>query len=151
MTRQASGILRRRIHLADRSRRTPTTAYGRVEDAYDADGNETVTSYAVNSAGLTTGVQVAAPSTTYTSSSGTVTTTHVSSETLDPTRGLTLTSTDQNGVVTTARLRRTRPPHQRMEELPACRRYRQRHLRLHGVRLHGSVCNSALPASSPRR
>jgi RHS repeat-associated protein len=77
-------------------------AYGRVEDAYDADGNETATSYTVNSAGLTTAMQVAAPSTTYTNSSGTVvTTTHVSSETLDPTRNLVLTSTDQNGVVTT--------------------------------------------------
>jgi len=76
--------------------------YGRVEDAYDADGNETVTSYTVNSAGLTTGIQVAEPSTTFTNSSGTVvTTTHVSSETLDPTRNLVLTSTDQNGVVTT--------------------------------------------------
>jgi RHS repeat-associated protein len=76
--------------------------YGRVEDAYDADGNETVTSYTVNSAGLTTGMQVADPPTTYTNSSGTVvTTTHVSSQTLDPTRDLTLTSTDENGVVTT--------------------------------------------------
>jgi RHS repeat-associated protein len=76
-------------------------SYGRVEDAYDADGNETVTSYTVNSAGLTTGISTAAPSTTYTGPSGTVTTQHVSSETLDPTRNLTLTSTDQNGVVTT--------------------------------------------------
>jgi RHS repeat-associated protein len=76
--------------------------YGRVEDAYDADGNETVTSYTVNSVGLTTGVQTDAPATTYTNSSGTVvTTTHDSSETLDPTRKLVLTSTDQNGVVTT--------------------------------------------------
>jgi len=77
-------------------------SYGRVEDAYDADGNETATSYTVNSAGLTTSIQVAAPSTTYVNSSGTtITTTHDSSETLDPTRGLVLTSTDQNGVVTT--------------------------------------------------
>jgi RHS repeat-associated protein len=76
--------------------------YGRVLDAYDADGNETVTSYTVNSVGLTTAEQVNAPSTTYTGSSGTVTTTHVSSTTLDPTRSLVLTSTDQNGVVTTA-------------------------------------------------
>jgi RHS repeat-associated protein len=77
-------------------------SYGRPEDSYDADGNETVTSYTLNSARLTTGIQTAAPATTYTNSSGTVvTTTHDSSETLDPTRGLVLTSTDQNGVVTT--------------------------------------------------
>ena len=75
-------------------------AYGRVLDAYDADGNETVTSYTVNSVGLTTAEQVAAPSTTYTGSSGTVTTTHISSTTLDPTRSLVLTSIDQNGVAT---------------------------------------------------
>jgi RHS repeat-associated protein len=76
--------------------------YGRVEDTYDADGNETATSYTVNSVGLTTAVQTTAPTTTYTNSSGTVVnTTHESSETLDPTRGLVLTSTDQNGVVTT--------------------------------------------------
>ena len=47
-------------------------------------------------------MQVAAPPTTYVNSSGTtITTTHVSSQTIDPTRSLVLTSTDQNGVVTT--------------------------------------------------
>jgi RHS repeat-associated protein len=101
MTRQASGYSSGSSTWQTESQDTYDT-YGRVEDAYDADGNETVTSYTVNAAGLTTGVQVAAPSTTYISSSGTVTTTHVSSVTLDPTRDLTLTSTDQNGVVTTA-------------------------------------------------
>ena len=101
MTRQASGYSGGAFTWQTESQDT-YDSYGRVEDAYDADGNETVTSYTANSAGLTTGVQVAAPSTTYTSSSGTVTTTHVSSVTLDPTRDLTLTSADQNGVVTTA-------------------------------------------------
>ena len=101
MTRQASGYSSGAFTWPTEARDTYDT-YGRVEDAYDADGNETVTSYAVNSAGLTTGIQVTAPSTTYTNSAGTVvTTTHVSSQTLDPTRNLTLTSTDQNGIVTT--------------------------------------------------
>ena len=63
-------------------------AYGRVEDSYDADSNETITSYTVTD-GQTTAesVENALDQT--------------SSETLDPTRGLTLTSTDANSVVTT--------------------------------------------------
>ncbi len=101
MTRRASGYASGAFTWQTETRDTYDT-YGRVEDAYDADGNETVTSYTVNAAGLTTGMQVADPPTTYTNSAGTVvTTTHVSSQTLDPTRDLTLTSTDQNGVVTT--------------------------------------------------
>ncbi len=100
MVRQASGYTSGAFTWQTESEDSYDT-YGRVEDAYDADGNETVTSYTVNSAGLTTGIQVAAPATTYAGSSGTVTTTHVTSTTLDPTRDLTLTSTDQNGVVTT--------------------------------------------------
>jgi RHS repeat-associated protein len=101
MTRQASGDAGGTFSWQTETRDT-YDGYGRVQDAFDADGNETITSYTLNAAGLTTGVQVAGPPTTYTSSSGTVvTTTHVSSQTLDPTRDLTLTSTDQNGVVTT--------------------------------------------------
>jgi RHS repeat-associated protein len=77
-------------------------SYGRVLNAYDALGNQAVTSYTVNSAGLTTAVQVAAPPTTYVNSSGTtITTTHVSSQTLAPSRALVLTATDQNGVTAT--------------------------------------------------
>ena len=77
-------------------------SYGRVANAYDADGNETATSYTVNSVGLTTGQSTAAPATTYVNSAGTtVTTQHTTSETFDPTRNLTLTSTDANGIVTT--------------------------------------------------
>jgi len=64
-------------------------AYGRVADAYDGKGNETVTSYTVNSAGLTTAEKV------------TNALSQSTSETFDPTRDLTLTSTDANGVVTT--------------------------------------------------
>jgi RHS repeat-associated protein len=77
--------------------------YGRVVDAYDGIGNESVTSYTVDSAGLTTGATVTAPSTSYTNpSTGVVTTiAHVKSQTLDPTRNLALTSTDENGIVTT--------------------------------------------------
>jgi RHS repeat-associated protein len=101
MTRRASGGTPGSFTWQTESRDT-YDAYGRVEDAYDADGNETVTSYTVNAAGLTTGEAVAAPATVYVNSGGTdVTTTHDSSQTLDPTRNLVLTSTDQNGVVTT--------------------------------------------------
>jgi RHS repeat-associated protein len=68
-------------------------SYGRVATATDADGNTTTTSYTVNAAGLTTGEQVTAPTT-----SGVA---HVTSETLDPTHGLTLTTTNMSGVVAT--------------------------------------------------
>ena len=64
-------------------------SYGRKVAAYDADGNKTVTAYAMNAAGLTTG-------TTVTNPLGQAVTT-----TADPERGLTLTSTDSNKVVTT--------------------------------------------------
>lgn len=67
--------------------------YGRVTAAWDANGNHTTTAYAVNNAGLTTGQTVTQPTTNGVA--------HVSSTTLDPTRGLTRTATDQNGVVTT--------------------------------------------------
>jgi RHS repeat-associated protein len=68
-------------------------SYGRVQDAYDGDGNETVTAYAVNSVGLTTGETTTDPTVDGV--------THTTSETLDPTRDLTLTSTDENGLVAT--------------------------------------------------
>jgi RHS repeat-associated protein len=63
-------------------------SYGRPQDAYDGDGNETITSYTVTD-GLTTAESV---------ENALSQTTH---ETLDPTRALPLTSTDANGVVTT--------------------------------------------------
>jgi RHS repeat-associated protein len=64
-------------------------SFGRPVAAYDANGNKSTTAYAMNAAGLTTGTTVTNPL------NQAVTTT------LDPERGLTLTSTDPNGVVTT--------------------------------------------------
>lgn len=71
------------------SARDTYDSYGRVQDAYDGNGNETVTNYTVSTAGLTTAESVTNPLGQSTS------------KTLDPERGLTLTSTDANGVVTT--------------------------------------------------
>ena len=62
---------------------------GRQTDAYDGNGNDTVTAYTDNSAGLLTGVTV------------TNAVNQAVSKTLDTQRGLTLTSTDANSVVTT--------------------------------------------------
>jgi RHS repeat-associated protein len=76
-------------------------SYGRVIGSYDALGNETVTTYTDNSAGEKTAESVSAPPTTYDNAGTTVTTDHVTSQTFDPTRGLGLTSTDQNGIVAT--------------------------------------------------
>ena len=100
MTRQASGGTPGSFTWQTESRDV-YDSFGRVTGSYDALGNETVTSYTDNAAGLTTGVSVAAPPTTYDDNGTTVTTTHVTSQVLDPARGLTLTSTDQSGVVTT--------------------------------------------------
>ncbi len=94
MARKASGYASGAFTWQTGSRDT-YDGYGRVADAYDADGNETVTGYTVNSVGLTTGETVTQPST-----SGVA---HVTSETIDPTRDQTLTSTDENGVVVTER------------------------------------------------
>jgi RHS repeat-associated protein len=88
MTRKASGYSSGAFTWQTTARDT-YDQYGRVEDAYDGNGNKTVTGYTVNSAGLTTGQTVTNPL-----GQG-------KTETLDPTRGLTLTSTDANGVVTT--------------------------------------------------
>jgi YD repeat-containing protein len=74
---------------------------GRVTSSTDPLGYMTTTACTMNSAGLTTGVTVTSPPTAYNNSGTTVTTAHVTSTTLDPARGLTLTSTDQNGIATT--------------------------------------------------
>ena len=100
MARQASGGTPGSFTWQTESRLV-YDSYGRVTGSYDALGNETVTSYTDNSAGETTAESVAAPPTTYNNAGTTVTTDHVTSQTFDPTRGLELTSTDQNGVVTT--------------------------------------------------
>ena len=63
-------------------------SYGRPTDSYDGEGNDTVTTYTTTD-GLTTADSVKNPLG------------QTTSETLDPTRALTLTATDENGVVTT--------------------------------------------------
>jgi RHS repeat-associated protein len=88
MTRKASGYSGSAFTWQTTARDT-YDSYGRVEDAFDGNGNETVTAYTVSSAGLTTGQTVTNPLGQATST------------TIDPTRNLTLTSTDANGVVTT--------------------------------------------------
>src|SRR5205814_2996559 len=70
---------------------TAYDGFGRAVAAYDGNGDRTTTTYTMTGAGLTSGVTVANPLSQTTSS------------TLDPQRGLTLTSTDANGVVTTNR------------------------------------------------
>ena len=62
--------------------------YGRILDAYDGNGNKTMTAYTMNSVGLTTGISVTAPLMP------------AATTTVSPRRGLTLSSTDPNGVVT---------------------------------------------------
>jgi RHS repeat-associated protein len=64
-------------------------SYGRATTVYDANGNPTTTSYTMNSLGLPTGSTV------------TNALNQTSSTTVDTQRGLTLTATDPNGVVTT--------------------------------------------------
>ena len=88
MVRKASGGAPGSFTWQTESRST-YDAYGHVADSYDADGNETITATTYNSAGLATGAKV------------TNALTQSTTTTLDPTRGLTLTSTDPNGVVTT--------------------------------------------------
>jgi YD repeat-containing protein len=92
MTRKASGYSGSAFTWQTETQDT-YDAYGRVLDAYDADGNETVTTYTVNAVGLTTAQSDVLPTVNHVA--------HVASETFDPTRGVMLTSTDANGVVTT--------------------------------------------------
>jgi RHS repeat-associated protein len=62
--------------------------YGRAVDAYDANGNKTKTTYAMNSVGLATGLTITNPLEQTTSA------------TLRPARGLTVASSDVNSIVT---------------------------------------------------
>jgi RHS repeat-associated protein len=64
-------------------------SYGRITTGYDANGNATTFAYTQNSVGLTTATTI------------TNALTQSSSATLDTERGLALTSTDANGVITT--------------------------------------------------
>ncbi|MGW4467947.1 RHS repeat-associated core domain-containing protein [Micromonospora sp. NPDC004704] len=89
MTRTASDHTAGAYVWQTTSRGNPYDLYGRPTVAYDANGNKTSSSYAVNAVGLTIGVSVTNPLN------------QTSSTTLDTARGLTLTSTDPNGVVTT--------------------------------------------------
>jgi hypothetical protein len=66
-------------------------SYGRPTAQWDASGNNTATAYAMNSVGLTTAVAT------------TNALLQASTVTLDPQRGLTLTATDANHVVSTIR------------------------------------------------
>jgi hypothetical protein len=88
MTRKASGYSSGAFTWQTTAR-SIYDQYGRVEDAYNGNSNETVTAYTVNSAGLTTAETVTNPLGQTTST------------TYDTERALTLTSTDANGVVTT--------------------------------------------------
>ena len=88
MTRTASGYASGAFTWQTTTRDT-YDSYGRVLDAYDGNGNETITGYTVNSAGLTTAQTATNPLS------------QAKSQTLDPARALPLTVTDANGVVTT--------------------------------------------------
>jgi len=65
-------------------------SYGRPTATFDANGNKTSTAYTMNSVGLTTAMKV------------TNALNQTATTTLDTERGLSLTSTDPNGVVTTS-------------------------------------------------
>ncbi|MFE0733103.1 DddA-like double-stranded DNA deaminase toxin [Streptomyces antibioticus] len=88
MTRHASGYSGGAFTWQTQTRAT-YDSYGRPKDAYDAGGNKTTTGYTVDSVGLTTG-------TTVTNAKNQTTSTIT-----DPTRGLTLASTDANGIAAT--------------------------------------------------
>jgi RHS repeat-associated protein len=90
MTRHASGYSGGAFTWQTQTRATYDT-YGRPKDGYDAGGNKTIIGYTVDSVGLTTG-------TTTTNAKNQTTST-----TTDPTRGLTLTATDANGITDTVR------------------------------------------------
>ncbi|MGW0131588.1 polymorphic toxin-type HINT domain-containing protein [Streptomyces sp. NPDC003299] len=88
MTRHASGYSGGAFTWQTQTRATYDT-YGRPKDAYDANNNKTTTAYTLDSAGLTTGTTITNAKSQTTSS------------TIDPTRGLTLTTTDANGITAT--------------------------------------------------
>lgn len=68
--------------------RTTYDSYGRVVDEYDANGNKTTTGYTMNAVNLVTGTSTTNPAG------------HVSSATVNPRRGHSLTTTDPNDIVT---------------------------------------------------
>ncbi|QMU70028.1 polymorphic toxin-type HINT domain-containing protein [Streptacidiphilus sp. P02-A3a] len=88
MTQKASGGTPGAFTWQTESRKT-YDAHGQVADSYDPDGNLTATTTSYNTVGLATARVV------------TDALSQTSSVTLDPTRALTLTATDANGVVST--------------------------------------------------
>ncbi|MEU4594239.1 HNH/endonuclease VII fold putative polymorphic toxin [Micromonospora aurantiaca (nom. illeg.)] len=63
-------------------------SYGRAKDTYDGNGNKTTTTYTENSVGLTTATTIAKPLG------------HSQTTTINPSRGLAVTTTDANTVAT---------------------------------------------------
>ncbi|MEY9840193.1 RHS repeat-associated protein [Streptacidiphilus sp. EB103A] len=93
MTRQATGYTSGAFTWRTTAQNTYDSTYYRIASTTNGNGNGTSTSYTVNAAYLTTGQKLTQPTV------GSVA--HTTSTTLDPERGLTLTTTDVNGVVTT--------------------------------------------------
>ncbi|MEU9343738.1 polymorphic toxin-type HINT domain-containing protein [Streptomyces sp. NPDC048278] len=93
MTRKATDYGSGAFTWRTTAKNTYDSTYHRLSGTTDGNGNTTTTAYTVNSAYLTTGKTVTQPTV------GGVA--HTTSETYDPERGLTLTSTDANHVVTT--------------------------------------------------
>jgi RHS repeat-associated protein len=93
MTRVATDYASGAFVWRTTARSTYDSTYHRLASATDGNGNTTSTNYTVDSNGLTTAQSVAKPTV-----SGIA---HTTSATYDPERGLTLTTTDENGVVTT--------------------------------------------------
>jgi RHS repeat-associated protein len=71
--------------------RSAYDSIGRTTDAYDGNGNHTTTAYTANSVGLLVGQSITNPLG------------QVSSTTIEPQRGSTMTATDINGILTTQR------------------------------------------------
>ncbi|MEW2300872.1 polymorphic toxin-type HINT domain-containing protein [Streptomyces sp. NPDC006655] len=94
MTRNATDYGSGAFTWRTSAKNTYDSTYHRLASTTNGNGNTTTTGYTVNSAYLTTGQSVTAPTV-----SGIA---HTTSSTLDTERGLTLTSTDANHVVTTA-------------------------------------------------
>ncbi|MCG7208169.1 GH-E family nuclease [Streptomyces arenae] len=93
MTRKATDYGSGAFTWRTTAKNTYDSTYHRLASTTNGNNSTTTTSYTVNSAYLTTGQTVTAPIV-----SGVA---HTTSSTLDPERGLTLTSTDVNHVVTT--------------------------------------------------
>lgn len=92
MTRKATDYGTGAFTWRTTAKNTYDSSYHRLANITTGNGNTTTTTYTVNSAYLTTGQTITEPSV-----SGVA---HTSSSTFDPERGLTLTATDANHVVT---------------------------------------------------